>query len=138
MDRVKGVPEWAESYSLTKKSNSFEVEFFVSPSVGRPIKELVAVLAPRPDVDAVIETMRATQFPGRDKPRNKYDREILPGIFVDVYDVLRAFKVTSGAIAHAVKKLLAPGQRGVKTERDDVAEARDSLNREIQQIDEWA
>lgn len=73
----------------------------------------------------------------RSKPRNKYDREIVPGVFVDVYDVLSAFKVTSAAIAHAIKKLLAPGQRGVKDCRQDVAEARDSLDREIQSLDEW-
>lgn len=42
------------------------------------------------------------------------------------------------AIDHALKKLLAPGQRGVKDERQDLVEARDSLDRAIQQIDEWA
>lgn len=43
--------------------------------------------------------------------KNKYQREIKPGVFVDV---LAAFNVTCPAMAHGVKKCLAPGQRGVK------------------------
>lgn len=35
--------------------------------------------------------------------KNKYQREIKPGVFVDVYDVLRAFNVTCPAMAHGVK-----------------------------------
>lgn len=47
----------------------------------------------------------------------------------DVYDVLRAFNVTDPAVAHAVKKLLAPGQRsGGKDERQDLEEARWSID----------
>ena len=38
---------------------------------------------------------------------NKYQKSI-KGVTVDVYDVLRAFEVTSPPIQHAVKKLLMP------------------------------
>jgi hypothetical protein len=74
---------------------------------------------------------------------NKYHREIEPGVYVDVYDVLGAF--TGGvserikpAVDHAIKKLLAPGQRGVKGELQDLEEARDSLNRAIQLLMRWS
>lgn len=46
-----------------------------------------------------------------------------------MYDVLRAFNVTDPAIAHAVKKLLAPGQRnGGKSMHKDMMEAAWSIN----------
>lgn len=64
--------------------------------------------------------------------KNKYQREIKPGVFVDVYDVLRAFNVTCPAMAHGVKKCLAPGQRGVKDSIQDKNEAIASINRSIE------
>lgn len=76
--------------------------------------------------------------PGRQHPRNKYDREIIPGIYVDVYDVLEAFDPQSKAIDHAVKKLLAPGQRGVKDRITDLNEAMSSIQREIERLGEWS
>lgn len=51
---------------------------------------------------------------------------------VDVYDVLVAFNVTCPATAHAIKKLLMPGQRGNKTRAQDLEEARQSINRAIE------
>lgn len=50
-------------------------------------------------------------------------------VVVDVYDVLVAFKVTDPAIAHAVKKLLATGQRGHKDKMTDLKEAHWQLER---------
>jgi hypothetical protein len=52
-------------------------------------------------------------------PRNKYMREIAPGFWVDVYDVIEAFEVTDGGMQHALKKILACGQRGHKDEEED-------------------
>lgn len=78
--------------------------------------------------------------------RNKYDREIRPGVWVDVYETCGAFMSTitdplflrvRTAVDHAVKKLLAPGERGHKELRQDLVEARDSINRAIEQVDEW-
>tara|TARA_R110000744_G_C19363554_1_gene561649 strand:- start:1507 stop:1746 length:240 start_codon:yes stop_codon:yes gene_type:complete len=63
---------------------------------------------------------------------NKYLREIKPGVWVDVYDVLQAFNVTCPAMAHGVKKCLAPGQRGVKDSIQDKNEAISSINRSIE------
>ena len=66
---------------------------------------------------------------------NKYSRNIigLDGKMcqVDVYRVLNAFEVDSHAIAHAIKKLLAPGLRHAKTREQDLKEAIDSIAAEL-------
>ena len=62
---------------------------------------------------------------------NKYQRKIRSEN-VDVYDILVAFNVTNPAIAHAVKKLLMPGQRGGKPWQQDVNEAIQSLHRALE------
>ncbi len=69
---------------------------------------------------------------GAPGPRNKYQREIKPGVWVDVYDVLQAFNVTCPAMAHGIKKCLAPGQRGVKDSVQDKNEAIASIKRSIE------
>jgi len=72
------------------------------------------------------------------KPTNKYQREIRSAIdpsqtiYVDVYSVLDAFNVTNPATQHAIKKLLCPGQRGVKSTMQDLQEASASLDRAIE------
>ena len=49
---------------------------------------------------------------------------------IDVYRVLELYEVTDPCIAHAVKKLLVPGNRGGGKDRDrDIQEAIDSLER---------
>jgi len=53
-------------------------------------------------------------------------------VIVDVYDVLVAFKVTDPAVQHAVKKLLAMGQRGHKDKMTDLKEAHWQLERAMQ------
>lgn len=60
--------------------------------------------------------------PGEGNGRSKYHREIRPGVWVDVYDVLAAFGVQNPALQHLVKKALAPGQRGHKTRAEDLDE----------------
>lgn len=57
------------------------------------------------------------------------------GKWTDVYDVLWAFNVTNPAIAHAIKKLLKPGQRGYKDEMTDLEEAAHSIFRAMELID---
>ena len=48
---------------------------------------------------------------------------------IDVYRVLDLWQVTNPALQHALKKILAAGQRGAKDEAKDVQEAIDSLKR---------
>lgn len=57
---------------------------------------------------------------------------------IDVYRVLRLYDVEDQAIAHAIKKLLVCGARGVKDKSRDVQEAIDTLLRwqEIEREDE--
>ncbi len=68
---------------------------------------------------------------------NKYQKRIRTET-VDVYDVLNAYNVTCPAVAHAVKKLLMSGQRGAKNKLQDLAEARQAIDRAIQLEDERA
>lgn len=75
---------------------------------------------------------------------NKYTRKVTGRIVsyeagsthgtveIDIYDVLKAWEVTSQPIGHAIKKLLQPGQRGNKTKLQDIKEAGESITRAIQ------
>ncbi len=64
--------------------------------------------------------MKAEAIAGTQQPRSKYHREIKPGIFVDVYDVLAAWQVDNPALQHLIKKALQPGARGHKTRAQDL------------------
>lgn len=73
----------------------------------------------------------------RNKARNKYDREIVPGVFVDVYDVLYAFGVEDSALQHLIKKALAVGKRGHKDKLEDYEDILSSAKRALEQHEEW-
>lgn len=60
---------------------------------------------------------------------NKYLREIKPGVFVDVYDVLIAWNVTNPALQHLIKKALQAGERGHKSREQDLQDIIDSAIR---------
>lgn len=70
-------------------------------------------------------------------PMNKYMREIAPGVFVDVYDVLYAFNVTDPCLQHLIKKALATGVRGHKSEREDLVDIVDSAKRAVEHYDRF-
>lgn len=55
-----------------------------------------------------------------EKTGNKYQREIRPGVHVDVYDVLQAWEVKNPALQHLIKKALQPGERGHKDLEQDL------------------
>lgn len=85
---------------------------------------------------------KCTTGPATHTGLSKYHRRIVPcfvenqddvEFYVDIYDVLTAFPTGSSAVDHAVKKLLAPGLRGHKDRLQDLKEARDSIERAIQQ-----
>lgn len=71
---------------------------------------------------------------------NKYDRTIIGkygtgSCTVDVYRVLNAFGPLSPEIDHSVKKLLAAGTRGAKSERQDLLEAIQSIEARLQYLE---
>lgn len=57
---------------------------------------------------------------------------------IDVYRVCERFQIQdpSGAIQHAIKKILLPGQRGGKDREKDIREAIDSLERYLDMVNE--
>ena len=61
---------------------------------------------------------------------NKYQRTVRSKT-IDVYDVLNAYEVDSHAVGHAIKKLLMAGQRGHKDRLQDLREAIQAIEREI-------
>ena len=65
------------------------------------------------------------------KPASKY-HVLINGKLTDVYDILTAYSVTNPADAHAIKKMLCPGQRGAKDGIQDRQEAIVSLQRAIE------
>ena len=70
----------------------------------------------------------ASQYPHYYKPTKGQE-------FVDVYAILSMWNVTDHAIAHAIKKLLAAGQRGAKDKLKDKKEAIVSIQRSIEMDD---
>lgn len=75
------------------------------------------------------------QVPENAKKYSHYFKRI-PWKHIDIYRLLEVFGVTDNAIGHALKKLLVPGLRGNKPTKQDVIEARDTLNRRIEMWEE--
>lgn len=65
------------------------------------------------------------------KPPSKY-HVCIKGVWLDVYDILHAYQRNNPADQHAIKKMLMPGQRGVKDAIQDRREAIQSLERAIE------
>lgn len=80
----------------------------------------------------VINDIMAGQNPKKSK-HSHYFKDVSDLDEVDVYRVCDLFEVNdnSGAIQHALKKLLCSGQRGAKGYRKDLEEARDSIQRKL-------
>lgn len=79
-------------------------------------------------------SMNGTEQENARMSNNKYQREIKPGVFVDVYDVLKAWAVRNPALQHLIKKALAVGQRGHKDVAEDLQDIVDSAVR-AQELD---
>jgi hypothetical protein len=69
--------------------------------------------------------------------KNKYSREIAKGVWIDVYDVLRAFEVTDPCLQHLVKKALAVGKRGHKDAEEDYRDILASSKRALEMYVAW-
>nr|DAF78064.1 MAG TPA: hypothetical protein [Caudoviricetes sp.] len=57
-------------------------------------------------------------------------------VWVDVYDVIKAFNVTSGPMQHALKKVLCAGERGHKDLLEDLNDIIACVEREIEMVKE--
>lgn len=73
---------------------------------------------------------------------NKYHRRIRGlracgggEVVVDVYSFLTAFAVHSPGAQHAIKKLACAGLRGKGTALEDLREARDAVDRAIEDLE---
>jgi len=78
---------------------------------------------------------------------NKYHRQIRGlkryhpepvSVTIDVYSFLRAFVVTCPGCQHAIKKLACAGIRGKGDRLQDLREARDALDRAIEDAEQEA
>jgi hypothetical protein len=69
---------------------------------------------------------------------NHYFKDVQALKTIDVYRVLVLFDVKSHPIGHAIKKLLCAGKRGAKDYRQDLIEAKASIDRELSMMDEEA
>jgi len=67
---------------------------------------------------------------------NPYFKDVSKLKSVDVYRVLVLFDVRSHAVGHTIKKLLCAGKRGAKDYRQDLIEAKASIDRELAMMDE--
>ncbi len=75
------------------------------------------------------EVAKLTEVP-KPSPENKYVKTI-KGVEIDVYDILKAYDPTH-PIGHAIKKLLMSGNRGFKGYVEDLSEAIQAIEREIE------
>ena len=60
------------------------------------------------------------EFAAAPPKANKYQREVRPGVMIDVYDVLQAWRVENPALQHLIKKALQTGQRVHKSREEDL------------------
>lgn len=67
--------------------------------------------------------------------QSRYHKSVAGYETIDVYDVLRLYEVESHPVGHAIKKLLMAGRRGAKDYRQDLQEAVQSIQREIDTLD---
>lgn len=72
----------------------------------------------------------------KDRKHKHYFKDVTHLTHIDVYRVLALYNVTDQALAHAAKKVLCSGGRGVKDERRDIQEAADTLNRRLEMYEE--
>lgn len=60
---------------------------------------------------------------------NHYHKDVSHLQTIDIYRVLQLFDVADPCLQHAAKKILCAGQRGAKTQDQDIQEAIDTLHR---------
>ena len=122
-ENTKGVVKWRITDEYENPKEFFE----------QPVKAQPPVCTIPPVHVALEEELVAVDV----QKKNKYTREIKPNVFVDVYDVLRAFNVTDPCLSHLAKKALAAGQRHHKDRLTDLRDIKASIERAIEMHIEW-
>lgn len=79
-----------------------------------------------------------TAIPPADKKHSHYFKDVSDLDEIDVYRVCDMFEISdnSGAVQHAIKKLLCAGKRGAKGYRKDLQEALDTIKRKLDMMAE--
>jgi len=72
----------------------------------------------------------------KERKYKHYFKDVRMLRYIDIYKVLDLFDVKSHAVGHAIKKLICTGGRGNKGYLQDLTEARDSIQREIDMVHE--
>lgn len=92
--------------------------------------------------EPAVKVIDADKQPAPQTTGSKYHRtvyDITPGspgsVVIDVYSVLIAFDVRDPGLQHAAKKILCAGIRGKASRSQDLREARDALERAIQEAE---
>ena len=70
------------------------------------------------------------------RKHNHYFKDVSHLDTIDVYRVIQLWEVNDNAVAHALKKLLVAGKRGAKDYRKDLTEAKESIERALEMLDE--
>jgi hypothetical protein len=114
------IAEWPhKTYTHALRKESGDIKFCSLPD--HLAVEMSAFT--REEISANRARIGMQPFVEPDLPKHsKYHREIKPGVFVDVYDVLHAWGVHNPAMQHLIKKALQPGERGHKTKDQDMAD----------------
>jgi hypothetical protein len=115
---------WAHTYETENFKDSEEIT----------LQELRAmVVLNRVSLNDKIATAEVAR---QEEKHSHYKKDVSHLNVIDVYRVLELYGVESHAVGHAIKKLLCCGQRGAKGRKQDIQEAIDSLNRELEMVTE--
>ena len=93
------------------------------------------------DANFVIKSNLVAVPEANQTKQTHYHVEIIPGVWVDVYDVIDAWGLANPAYQHLIKKALKPGNRGHKDMMTDAQDIIDSAVRGKELIEKrkgWA
>lgn len=126
---------------VEKGASNFEVGFYASDwasctdigweEVTHLYKDQTPKCKHNTPLDSECEDRQEASSSEKPNTSNKYKRKV-PTLEIDVYDILKAFKVINPATQHAIKKLLCAGDRGYKDKVQDLKEALVSISRAIE------
>jgi hypothetical protein len=118
---------WSDSKQKWTKNNGESVQSYIDGGYSAKI------VWQRESLNDKIATAEVAR---QEEKHSHYKKDVSHLNVIDVYRVLELYGVESHAVGHAIKKLLCCGQRGAKGRKQDIQEAIDSLNRELEMVTE--